>query len=96
MGCEFMVLVVVLILLVVAVLTIKPNPISHEGFNSRGMGGQRYWGFGREYGFNILDSDINTPKHYQITPSDTCVPGYTRVLNLTTNRIECAENYFNY
>jgi hypothetical protein len=93
MGCEFMVLVVVLILLVVAVLTIKPHT---ESFDARGMGGQRYWGFSRPYGFNMLDQDVNNSKCYQVTDSDTCVPGFTRTLNLATTREECCGNYFNY
>lgn len=97
MGCEIMVLVVVLILLVVAILTIKPGHVNHEGFNSRGMGGQRYWGFGREYGYNnIVDLDNSTHKCYVTDSSNSCVPGFTRVVNTITGLPECCNNYFNY
>lgn len=66
-----------------------------EGFDPQDMGGRKFFGFGREYGYSKFDVD-SSDHCYQSTTSDACEPGYSRRINAQTSTIECCGNKSNY
>jgi hypothetical protein len=67
-----------------------------ERYEPEDMGGRRYWGFGREYGYSVDDTKQQLNFCYQITPNYVCRAGYTRSINAVTRREECCVNRYNY
>jgi hypothetical protein len=85
---------VVLTISVIYLLSIKGKV--KEGFDPQDMGGRKYFGFGREYGYSVFDMEGAPEICYQTTPEYVCMPGYNRKRNYKTGQDQCCVNGSNY
>lgn len=69
---------------------------SLENFDPQDMGGRKFFGFGREYGYSPDDMDGAPDICYQVTPEYVCMPGYDRKRNYKTGMDQCCVQDSNY
>lgn len=67
-----------------------------EHYDPQDMGGRKFWGFGREYGYAQRDMDHPAQVCYQISSRHLCREGYSRKINPVTLGDECCANSFVY
>ena len=69
-----------------------------EGYEPHNMGSRRYWGFGRQNAYSVLDHHEDHGPCYQSGQREhkACLPGYTRYVNRYSDQVQCCVNLSNY
>jgi len=90
-------LVLICLLFVFAIIIIwRSGSNANEYFDPQDMGGRKFWGWGRSYGYPQSDMDFAPEICYQVTRNYLCREGHTRKINPVTNGDQCCVNNFVY
>jgi hypothetical protein len=87
-GCALAIITVILLW--------KSIPYRNEYYDPQDMGGRRFWGWGKSYGYPITDMDYAPQQCYQVARNYLCREGHTRKINPVTNGDQCCVNNYVY